>query len=614
MLQAMIKQLPLVLSFALTLVPLVGSAQQTSLPARLPDPKAADVAVQGYVYEPVAAKPDRAAARHLHVPPGFQVNVFASDLGNARMLAVADDGGVYVTRRDEGDLLLARDTNGDGRAEQVRVVARRPGMHGVAVAGRKIYLVTVKDVYTADLERDGSVGQLRRIIADLPDAGQHPNRTIAVGPDGMLYLSVGSTCNACEESSPESAALLRASPDGKSRTVYASGLRNTIGFDWHPRTGELWGMDQGIDWLGNEAQREELNRLEQGAQYGWPYIYEDGKQNPQDDPPGGITMTQWDSMSRQPALTYTAHAASMQMAFYTGRMFPEEFRGDAFVAMRGSWNRKPPAGYEIVRIRFQDGKPAAMEPFVTGFLQQRGTRFVQLGRVAGLVMAADGSLLFSDDENGIIYRVSTASGLPSRADGLGWRRRPATVTKPQPRADSALAIVRPETRTTAQLRVSSTEVRSTAQMPRRYTAYGENLSPALAWSGAPRGTRSFVVLMEDPDARRPKPFIHWVAYDIPGDSTALATGVPPVPRTVAPVAGMLQGRNSRGTVGYFGPRPPVGDPPHRYYFQVFALDRMSGLQPGATREEVLAAMDGHVLARGQLVVRYGQSSPPTQLP
>jgi Raf kinase inhibitor-like YbhB/YbcL family protein len=595
----------------LTLLPLVATAQQTGPPARLPDPKAADVAVQGYVYEPAAARPDQANARHLRVPVGFQVNVFARDLGGPRMLAVADDGAVYVTRRDEGDLLRVRDADGDGRAEEVQVVARRPQMHGVAVAGRKIYLVTVNDVYVADLMRDGRLGELRRIIADLPDAGQHPNRTIAVGPDGMLYLSVGSTCNACDESSPESAALLRASTDGRSRTVYASGLRNTIGFDWHPQTGELWGMDQGIDWLGNDAQREELNRLEEGAQYGWPYIYEDGKQNPQDDPPGGITMVQWDSMSRRPVLTYTAHAAAMQMSFYTGRMFPQEYRGDAFVAMRGSWNRKPPAGYEIVRIRFRNGQPSAIEPFVTGFLQQRGPRFVQFGRVAGLAMAADGALLFSDDENGIIYRVSSGTGA---AGGPGWRRRPATVTKPRPRGDTTLAIMRAETRTTGQLRVSSGDVQASAQMPTRHSAYGEDLSPALSWSGAPQGTKSFVVLMEDPDAKRTKPFVHWVAYDIPADSTALATGVPPVPRTPAPVPGMLQGRNSRGTIGYFGPRPPVGDPQHRYYFQVFAVDRMLGLKPGATREEVLAAMAGHVLARGQLVVRYGQASPPTQLP
>ncbi|MBA3346827.1 MAG: PQQ-dependent sugar dehydrogenase, partial [Gemmatimonadales bacterium] len=332
---------------------IAGSAAAQS--AQLPDPEQADVAVQAYVYEPAKLEPTEHTARLLRVPKGFQVTVFARGLGRARMLAAAGDGSVYVTRREEGDLLLVRDRDGDGRADETRTLVRRPKMHGIAIDGRQIFLQTVNDVYVADLAPDGSVGELKRIIADLPDAGQHANRTLAVGPDRMLYLSVGSTCNACEETSPESAALLRSTLDGRSRTVYASGLRNTIGFGWHPRTGELWGMDHGIDWLGNADQREELNRLEQGKQYGWPYIYGEGKQNPQDDPPGDLTMAQWDSIRQRPALTYTAHAAPMQMAFYDAAMFPAGYRGDAFVAMRGSWNRRPPAGYEIVRIRFRDG-------------------------------------------------------------------------------------------------------------------------------------------------------------------------------------------------------------------------------------------------------------------
>ncbi len=596
---------------ALVLLPTITSAQTSAPPPKLPDSKTADVAVQGYVYEPGAEPPGEATARQLRVPAGFEVDVFASDLGGARMMAVAEDGGVYVTRRDEGDLLLLRDKDGDGRAEEVRTVARRPHLHGVAISGRRIFLATVNDVYVADLAADGGVGELRRIIADLPDGGQHPNRTLGVGPDSMLYISVGSTCNACDESNPESAALLRSTPDGKSRSVYATGLRNTIGFDWHPATGALWGMDHGIDWLGNDAQREELNRIEQGSGYGWPYIYEDGKQNPQDEPPGGITMAQWDSMSTRPLLTYTAHAASMQMAFYRGGMFPAEFQGDAFVAMRGSWNRKPPSGYEIVRIRFRQGKPEKIEPFVTGFLQQRAGKHVQLGRLAGVAVARDGALLFGDDENGVIYRVS------ARTPAGGTTAAPAT---PPVRPDSAgpkntaLAMARAETKSQGRLRVASPGLRSGGPLPRRHSAYGEDISPALTWTGAPERTESYVLLMEDPDAKRVKPFVHWVAYDIPADSTGLPLGVPGLPRLETLVPGMLQGQNSRGTIGYFGPRPPVGDPPHHYHFQVFALDRKLGLEPGSNREAVLAAMAGHVLAHGELMVTYGQASPPTQLP
>lgn len=598
---------------AVALAPAAAAQRRQSIP--VPDPKAADVAMTEYVYEPTHLTPSEATTRGLTVPAGFRVTVFATGLGNARMLAVASDGAVYVTRRDEGDVVLVRDRNGDGRADETRVVARRPQMHGIAIDGRRIYLITVNDVYVADLRPDGSLGELTRIIDDLPDGGQHANRTLGLGPDGMLYISVGSTCNACDETSAESATLLRARPDGRSRTIYASGLRNTIGFGWYPDTGELWGMDNGIDWLGNEHQREELNRLERGAQYGWPYIYADGGWNPQDEPPGGLTMAQWDSISRRPALTYTAHAAPMQMAFYDGGMFPAGYAGDAFVAMRGSWNRKPPSGYQIVRVRFDAGKPVAFEPFVTGFLQTEGGRHGQLARLAGVAVARDGALLFSDDENGVIYRVSYGSARrtvertpTSAAPRAAARAAPhAAPARPEP---SVLAMERPETAGKGALRVTSPALRSGAPIPPTYSAYGQDISPALRWTGAPAGTRSFVVLMEDPDAAEPKPFVHWIAYDIPAAATELPEALPTTPRLEAPVNGMLQGRNSRGSIGYYGPRPPLGDAAHRYHFQVFALDRTLALLPAASREEVLAAMRGHVLARGELMGRYAQSAPP----
>jgi glucose/arabinose dehydrogenase len=134
-------------------------------------------------------------------------------------------------------------------------------MHGIAIDGRKMYLVTVNDVHATEINADAALQELRRIIDDLPDGGQHPTRTLAVGPDGMLYVTVGSTCNACDETDPESATVLRATPDGKQRRIFASGRRNTIGLDWHPATAELWAMDMGIDWLGDDDQPEELNRL-----------------------------------------------------------------------------------------------------------------------------------------------------------------------------------------------------------------------------------------------------------------------------------------------------------------------------------------------------------------
>jgi glucose/arabinose dehydrogenase len=210
-------------------------------PAFAQDPQKPDsVAITAHIHQAGKAEPTAARLSGLKLPDGFKIEKFAEGLLNPRMLAVSDAGAVYVTRRSLGDVVMLKDTNSDGKADEQKVVASRPFAHGVAIVNNVLYLVTIKDVYRADILDDGSLGELERIVNDLPDAGQHPNRTIAYGPDGMLYLSVGSTCNACQEPNPENATMLQMAPDGRTRRIYASGLRNTIGFDWHPETGELW--------------------------------------------------------------------------------------------------------------------------------------------------------------------------------------------------------------------------------------------------------------------------------------------------------------------------------------------------------------------------------------
>jgi glucose/arabinose dehydrogenase len=183
----------------------------------------ADVEIVGHVVkpEPLSAP---VQVSQLTAPPEFAVTMFAENLGKPRMLAVAADGTVYVTRREPGDVVALTDTNGDGSADETRVAVRRPMLHGIALDGRKAYLVGVNDVFSADIQPDHTFANVVRIVHDLPEAGQHPNRTIAVGPDKHLYVSVGSTCNACDETSPEHATVLRISPDGKSRQIFASGL------------------------------------------------------------------------------------------------------------------------------------------------------------------------------------------------------------------------------------------------------------------------------------------------------------------------------------------------------------------------------------------------------
>lgn len=568
------------------------------------------------VFKPdkVDATPERVA--QLKAPPGFKVSVFASGLKNARVLAVAPDGTIYLSRRDQGDVLMLRDANGDGRADGPPVtVANRAGAHGMAIHDGKFYLITVKEVFTAPILPDGRLGPLHLIMGDLPDGGQHGNRTLAFGPDGMLYISAGSTCNACNESNPESATILRASPDGKSRTIFASGLRNTIGFGWQPATGELWGMDNGMDYLGDEVQPEELNKIERGKQYGWPHIWGDGGINPQSTPVGGISKAQWRALSTPMTLGYTAHAAPMQMVFYPGgsfpASFPAEYRGDAFVTMRGSWNRKPASGYEIVRIRFaSNGQPQRFEPFVTGFLTEGG--MTHIARPMGLAVAKDGALLMADDANGVIYRVAY-EGTSARNMAVAASAPASAMLAQAARGNGVpLANQREETRPVAgggsSLQVSSPSIAQDKPIPPRHSEYADGVSPELSWTAVPRA-KSYALLTEDPDAKPITPFVHWLAWNIPANVTRLPEGLQEQPRLTEP-DGVLQGKTSRGSTGYYGPRPPVGDPPHRYHFLLLALDTILNVPAGADRDELLAAVRGHVLAKGELVGTFQQTVKP----
>jgi Raf kinase inhibitor-like YbhB/YbcL family protein len=553
----------------------------------------------------VAASPERIAK--LRLPDGFRVSVFARDLKNARIVAVAPSGAVYVSRRDQGDVILLKDENQDGVADGAPlVVANRAGAHGLAIRGNKLYLATVKEVFVAEILGDGRLGPLEMIIGDLPDSGQHPNRTLAFGPDGMLYITVGSTCNGCNESNPENATVLRASPDGKSRTIFASGLRNTIGIDWHPASGELWGLDHGLDTFGDDVQAEELNHLVQGKQYGWPHVYGAGGINPQTTPPGEISKQEWKAQSEPMALGYTAHAAPMQMVFYTGTNFPAAYQGDAFATMRGSWNRSKPSGYELVRIRFKDGKPQAFEPFLRSFLSDGGK--THFARPVGLAQARDGALLMADDANGVLYRIAYQVSEAKASAALG----PAPAGPMQEQASKGVGVPlakdRAETASNGVITLKSDAFQADSAMPARFSEYADGVSPPLQWN-AVAGAKSYVLIAEDPDAKPITPFVHWVAWNIPGNVTALPEGLQEQPRLTAP-PGVLQGRNSRGSVAWYGPRPPVGDAPHHYHFQIFALDTLLEVPFGADRDRVLAVMKGHVIGKGSLVGLYRQTEKP----
>lgn len=369
--------------------------------------------VEAFVFRPAVREPTPERIRQLSVPDGFEVGVFARDLDNIRMFAVGDDGTLYATRRTQGDVLMLRDTDSDGQADVIRSAARQNQAHGITLRDGKAYIATIREVYAADIQDDGTFGPMRCIIDDLPDGGQHPNRTLAFGPDDKLYVSIGSSCNACDEPNQEHATMLQISPDG-SRRVFARGLRNTIGFAWHPQTEELWGMDHGSDWLGNDEPPEELNRLVDGAHYGWPWVYGMGKVNHSVPWPTDREMSrdEFAEKSTKPVLTYVAHSSPLGLVFYTARQFPAVYRNSAFITMRGSWNRKPPSGYEVIVARFENGSPTRFEPFMGGFLIEDGQAC--FGRPVGIAVARDGSLLVGDDTNGMIYRISHRAGLAGR--------------------------------------------------------------------------------------------------------------------------------------------------------------------------------------------------------
>lgn len=366
-------------------------------------------AVSSTTLEPTPVKFSDELASRLRVPAGFKVNVFAKDLQHVRWIQPLPNGGMYVSRPKQGDVLFLRDSNGDGVMDVKQIVAQNlKNVHGLAMQREKLYLATDKKVLVADIKPDGSLSTPVTLIDDLPDGSQHPYRTLAFGPDNMLYVTVGSQCNNCVETNLEAATVIRVQPDGSARSVFARGLRNTLGFAFNPVGGQLYGFDHGSDDRGDDMPPEELNLIEANKHYGWPFCWGDRQVDVrQQNEPEHSTKAEFCPTTQPPLLTYTAHAAPIGMAFYTASQFPAEYRNNAFVAMRGSWNRATPSGFNIMRVRFDAaGRPTGMDEFASGWLMAGAQRPAQFGRLAGVAVASDGALLVAEDQNGVIYRIS----------------------------------------------------------------------------------------------------------------------------------------------------------------------------------------------------------------
>jgi glucose/arabinose dehydrogenase len=276
-----------------------------------------------------------------------------------------------------------------------------------------LYLCNNTQLRRYPVMTDGKLGSMELLISDLPSGGQHANRTIEFGPDGMLYLSVGTLCNDCKESDKEAATILQVDPKTWKRKIFASGLRNTIGFDFHPQTGALWGIDNGGDGKGSKWPPEEVNLIEKGGNYGYPFAY--GKREvdqSREDPPGN-TKEEWVKTTMPSMLELRAHMAPIAFRFFKNEAnLPDGYSGDGLVAWHGSWNSSKPVGFKVQRIRFQNGTPVGAEDFLTGFLKPGFLMFkrkARFGRPAGIAINDEGVVYISDDANGVIYAIKKVS-------------------------------------------------------------------------------------------------------------------------------------------------------------------------------------------------------------
>lgn len=344
---------------------------------------------------------DQELAQRVRLPQGFEIRVFARGLFGPRFMTLGPDKKIYVSMPRMGWVGRLRDDDNDGKMERVDRVAQdldRP--HGLAFWQGKLYVAGTEKIWRVDRFRErNSAGQVTAMVSNLPSGGGHWTRTILFGPDGKLYVSVGSSCNVCKEADPRRAAIVRYNPDGTGEEIFAKGLRNSVGIAWRPATKELWGTENGRDWLGDDHPPEEINIIKQGKDYGWPYCIGNRVPDPDFGSPERCRNTE------PPHVTLPAHNAPLGLAFYTGQQFPKEYHGDLFVALHGSWNRSRKDGYKVVRVRLGNGQPK-VEDFATGWLRREERRDVVWGRPVDLLVGADGSLYLSDDYAGLIYRIS----------------------------------------------------------------------------------------------------------------------------------------------------------------------------------------------------------------
>jgi glucose/arabinose dehydrogenase len=335
----------------------------------------------------------------IQLPPGFSISVFAQ-VPNARSMCRSINGTLFVGNRDEDNVYAVPDANTDGRGDHVYTIAKNLNMPcGVAFRNGSLYVAEVSRI----LRYDGIETRLHNppqpyvVFDKFPKDAQHGWKFIAFGPDDKLYVPVGAPCDICERKDSIYATITRINPDGTGLEIYSRGVRNSVGLAWHPDTKELWFTENGRDQMGDDVPNCELNHApKKGMHFGYPYCHQGDIPDPQFGK--GKNCTEY----IPPAQLMGAHVAPLGMRFYTGSMFPAEYKNRIFIAQHGSWNRSIPVGYRIMMATLEGNKVTRYEPFATGWLQGRNI----LGRPADVEIAPDGALLVSDDKNGLIYRIA----------------------------------------------------------------------------------------------------------------------------------------------------------------------------------------------------------------
>jgi glucose/arabinose dehydrogenase len=376
----------------------------------------------------IAAPKPETVERRFELAPGFRVELFAEGIQNARFLRFSPGGSLVVSQPRLGRLLLLEsDRDGDGRSDGQRVLLEaldRP--HGFDFGEGRLFVGEGGAIARVDFEETGPdtlrvTSEPTRIVTDIPEGANHWTRTLRLGPDGMIYLTVGSSCNACLEQDPRRAAMVRYALDGSGEEIYAAGLRNSVGFDWRPGTLELYATDNGRDLLGDDVPPCELNRIERGAFYGWPFAH--GMN--QTDPDFGVGQPARIAGSIPPVHAFGAHQAPLGMTFLRNPEQPADYRGAALVALHGSWNRSELSGYKVVSLHWDVDGTIRERDFFTGF--QVGEDVI--GRPVDVAEGPDGAIYVSDDYAAAIYRISR-SDESSTATALA-----SSLPIPQPATD-----------------------------------------------------------------------------------------------------------------------------------------------------------------------------------